>query len=154
MADAMTFMVEDARLIFRNFSGEEGRFNKAGEKTFCVVLDPGVAEQMAKDGWAVKTLKPREDEDEEVGTPYIQVKVNFKNRPPRIVVITESARTTLNESMVGTLDWADIITVDLIARAYEWEVGGKTGIAAYLQSMYVTIEEDALERKYAVTEGE
>jgi hypothetical protein len=48
------------------------------------------------------------------------------------------------------LDWADIRTCDLIARAYEWTVNGKTGVKAYLQSMFITIEEDALERKYAI----
>jgi hypothetical protein len=47
------------------------------------------------------------------------------------------------------LDWADIKSSDLICRAYEWDVNGKTGIKAYLQSLFVTIEEDYLDRKYS-----
>ena len=66
-------------------------------------------------------------------------------------MITSSARTPLDEDSVEVLDWADIRTADLIARAYTWEVNGKTGIKAYLQSLFVTIEEDALERKYSMS---
>jgi len=148
--DAKTFMVEDARLIFRNFSGKEGQYNREGDRNFAVVLDDVTAERMLKDGWNVKYLEAREED--EAPTPYISVTVNFNNRPPRIVMITSTARTHLNEDAVAVLDWADIRTCDLIARAYEWTVNGKSGIKAYLQSMFVTIEEDELERKYAVQE--
>jgi hypothetical protein len=36
----------------------------------------------------------------------------------------------------------------MILRPFTWSVSGKGGIKAYLQSMFVTITEDALERKY------
>lgn len=153
MADeAMTFMIEDARLIFRNFSGKEGQYNIEGDRNFAVVLDDAAAKVMAKDGWNVRYLPSREEGEPD--TPYISVKCNFKNKPPRIVMITSTARTHLNEDSVSVLDWADIRTCDLIARAYHWEVNGKSGLKAYLQSMFVTIEEDALERKYAMQEDE
>ena len=64
-------------------------------------------------------------------------------------MITSRGRTNLDESTVEMLDWADITNVDLIVRPYEWSVSGKTGIKAYLQSIYVTVEEDELERKYS-----
>lgn len=147
-----TFMVEDARIIFRNFTGKEGQYNREGDRNFSVVLDEKTAAQMLRDGWNVKYLKPREGDDEELeeATPYIQVSVNFKNRPPTIVVITSRARTRLSEDTVATLDWAEFKTVDLICNPYNWEVGDKSGVKAYLKSLYVTIEEDALELKYAV----
>lgn len=143
-----TFMVEGARLVFRNFSGKEGQYNREGDRNFAVILDDGTAEAMLADGWNVKYLQARDPED--TPTPYIQVAVNFNNRPPRVVMITSTARTNLNEESVGVLDWAEISNCDLIARAYEWTVNGKSGIKAYLQSMFITIEEDELERKYAV----
>jgi hypothetical protein len=55
----------------------------------------------------------------------------------------------LHEDEVEILDWADIQMTDLIVRPYEWAVNGKTGIKAYLQSIFVTIQEDELELKYA-----
>jgi hypothetical protein len=104
---------------------------------------------MAEDNWNVKWLQPRGEEENETPQAYLPVAVNFKGRPPRIVLITSRGRTNLDEDAIEMLDWADIINVDLIVRPYEWNVNGKTGIKAYLQSLYVTIEEDALELKYS-----
>lgn len=64
-------------------------------------------------------------------------------------MITSRGRNHLGEDEIELLDWADIKMVDMIVRPYEWAVNGKTGIKAYLQSIFVTIEEDALELKYA-----
>lgn len=149
--DRKTFMVEGAPIIFRNFAGKESQYNREGDRNFAVVLDPAIAEEMLKEGWNVRFLEPREEGDER--TPYISVSVSFKNRPPRIVLLTESSRTQLDEASVEVLDWADIRNADLIANGYEWSVNGKSGLKAYLQSLFVTIEEDALERKYAIHEN-
>jgi hypothetical protein len=106
---------------------------------------------MLADGWNVKYTKPHEVDDGEVepGDPYLKVTVNYKGRAPRVVMITSRGNTILGEDEIELLDTADIVNVDLIVRPYEWVVNGKTGISAYLQSLYVTIEEDYLERKYA-----
>lgn len=148
--EVKTFMIEDAQIIFRNFSGKEGMYNREGDKNFSVVLPDDLAAQMEADGWNVKYLKPREEDD--TPTPYIQVAVNFANRPPRVVMITSTARTNLDDGAVAVLDWAEFRTVDMIGRAYDWVVNGKTGTKAYLQSLFVTIEEDALELKYAIND--
>ena len=144
-----TVLMEGVRIIFRNFAGKEGQYNREGDRNFSVLLDEKIAATMAQDGWNVKWLRPRED-DEEGAEPqaYLPVSVNFKGRPPRIVLITSRGRTNLDEDQIEMLDWADIVNVDLIVRPYEWTVNDKSGIKAYLQSLYITIEEDALERKY------
>lgn len=147
-----TVLMEGVRIIFRNFAGKEGQYNREGDRNFGVILPPDVAEAMLADGWNVKYLKPREEEEVEDAeeTPWLSVSVNFdKGKPPKVVLVTERGRTNLDANTVEMLDWADITNVDLIVRPYQWEVSGRTGIKAYLQSMYVTIEEDALERKYA-----
>jgi len=140
-------LMEDAPIVFRNFSGLEGKYNRAGDRNFCVLLDPKVAIQMEKDGWNVKALRSREEGDPE--RPYIQVSVGFKNRPPLVVMVTSKGRTTLTESEVDLLDWVDIAKADLIIRPYNWEVSGKSGVKAYLKSLFITIDEDYLMLKYA-----
>lgn len=147
-----TVLMEGVRIIFRNFSGKEGQYNREGDRNFAVLLDQRVATDLATDGWNVKWLKPREEDEGEDPQAYLQVSVNFKGRPPRIVLLTSTKRRNLDESEVEDLDWVDIKNVDLIVRPYEWTVNGKSGIKAYLQSIYVTIEEDALEKKYAEME--
>jgi hypothetical protein len=148
--DKNTVLMEGVRIIFRNFAGKEGQYNREGDRNFGVILPNGVAEAMLEDGWNVKYLKPREDDEEEVETPWLSVSVNFdKGKPPKVMLVTDRGRTALDAKTVDTLDWADIVNVDLIVRPYTWEVSGRTGIKAYLQSMYVTIEEDELEKKYA-----
>lgn len=151
MADSNNVVMEEVRIIFRNFSGKESEFNREGDRNFAVLLDDTIANAMQEDGWNIKWLKPREDADEgETDQAYLQVSVNFKKgRPPRIVLVTSRGRTNLSEEEVEMLDWVDIQNVDLIVRPYHWNVNDKTGIKAYLQSLYVTIEEDELERKYA-----
>jgi hypothetical protein len=153
-----TVILEGVRIIFRNFTGKEGQYNPEGARSFGVILPEELAEVMANDGWNVKTLKPKEEDEEEVETPWLPVKVGYgKGKPPLIMLITDRGRTSMTEETVDMLDWVDIRTdpetglsmVDMIVRPYHYEVRGSKGIAAYLQSLYVTIDEDPLAVKYA-----
>jgi hypothetical protein len=143
-----TGRMDGVRIIFRNFSGKEGKYNREGDRNFAVLLDDEIANTMAEDNWNVKWLQPRSEDEEETPQAYLPVSVSYKGRPPRIVMITSRGRTNIDDTQVEMLDWATIVNVDLIVRPYEWTVNGKSGVKAYLQSLYVTIEEDELERKY------
>lgn len=150
MTDNLT--IESARIIFRNFAGEERPMNSAGKRNFCVFLDPGVAEELREGGWNVKTLKARTEEDEP--QDYIQVSLSFKAFPPRIWLIQNERRTALDEDAIDLLDWADLKCVDLIIRPYEWEVNGMKGIKAYLKQGYFVLEDDPFFTKYSFSEEE
>ena len=139
--------IEGARIIFRNFRGEASQFNRAGDRNFCVVLDRETADMLTADGWNVKVKPPREEGDDEL--IYMKVKVAFGNYPPVIKMVTSKGATPLNEDTVMMLDTAAIENVDLIISPYEYEVNKKHGVAAYLKKMYVTIQEDDLDKKYA-----
>ena len=138
--------IENARIMFRNFAGKEGKFNPAGRRNFCVFLDVDAAEGLKADGWNIKYLQGREEDD--IPQPILQVTVNYDFMPPKLWVVTKRGKTLLDEDSVSALDWAELENVVITIRPYEWEVNGKTGVKAYIKSGYFTIREDELDDKY------
>ncbi len=140
-------MVENAKILFRNFSGIERQYNSEGDRNFSLILEPELADQMRKDGWRVKQLKAREEGEE--GDYHMKVIVNYKKgRPPQCVLVTSKNRTELGPDEVGMLDVADIKNVDLIINGWWSDMNGG-GYSAYLKTIFVTVNEDPLQLKYA-----
>lgn len=139
-------VLRDVRLIWRNFTGTEGKMNAAGSRNFSVVLDPEIATAMRADGWNVKTKPARDETEDELNT--VQVQVSYKTRPPKICLISSKGRTYLGEGEVDMLDYADIQKVDVVLHPYEWEIRNEVGVKAYLKTAFITIAEDPLELEY------
>lgn len=141
-------VIENARIMFRNFAGREEKYNTLGDRNFLLCLDPALADELRAEGWNVKQLKPREEGD--IPQDYVQVAVNYrKGRPPRLIVISSRGRMELGADEAILVDMMDIKNIDVSVAPYEWEVNGNTGVKAYLRTAYITINEDELDLKYA-----
>ena len=133
--------IDDARIIYRNFAGRGDKYNREGDRNFAVVIpDEETADELTSLGWNVKIKPPREDGD----TPFmfLPVKVKFNDRGPNVYLKTGNVQNKLDEESVGLLDNIDIIGVDLDIRPFDWDVNGKQGRTAYLQSIRVIQDVD------------
>ena len=133
--------IDDARIIYRNFSGAASKSNREGDRNFAVIIpNQELADKLIDEGWNVKIKPPRDEDDEPF--MYLPVKVKFNDRGPNVYLITGNKKNQLDEESISCLDDVDIISVDMDLRPYDWEVNGKTGRTAYLQSIKVTQELD------------
>ena len=155
--------IDDARIIWPNFEGREGRYNRAGEREFTLVITGGevcergsdsyrvvdaqeMAEILMNDvnkygvGWNVKIKPPREDGDVFI---HMKVKVKFNDRGPTIRLETGNNVNYLDAESVKCLDYIDIVCSDMDIRPYDDLVNeDKPFRAAYLQSLRVVQEVD------------
>lgn len=133
--------IDDARIVYRNFSGAAGKFNQNGERSFSVVIPEECYDELEKDGWHIKRKPPVEDGEEPFNT--LPVKVKFmEGRKPTIYISDGETTRQLNEDMVGMIDELNIVSVDMDIRPYHWEMGANSGTTAYLQSILVTFAPD------------
>lgn len=143
--------MDDARIIFRNFSGAPSQYNREGDRNFAVVIpDEELANRLVEDGWNVKIKEARD-----AGDPpfmYLPVKIKFNDRGPICYLQTGSRLNKLDEESIDILDNVDIASVDLDIRPYDWTVNGKNGRSAYLQSIKVVQEIDRFAAQFAEEE--
>lgn len=140
--------IEDARIIFRNFSGEGSKYNREGDRNFAVVIpDEETKEILVERGWPVKIKPPREEDDSPF--MFLPVKVKFNSRGPSIYLKSGTQVNRLNEETINIIDEIDISSVDIDIRPYDWEVNGKTGRTAYLEALNVRQNIDRFGARYA-----
>ena len=145
--------IDDAVIIHRNFEGIGSQYNREGDRNFSLLIpDQELADRLINDGWNVKIRPPREEGD--IPFMFLPVKVKFNDRGPRVYLQTGDDMNLLDEESVGCLDDVEIISVDLDIRPYDWNVNGKQGRTAYLQSICVTQKIDRFAARHAVKKEE
>ena len=148
MAENRMYEIEGARLKFKNFSGEARKYNAEGDRNFNVVIDHEFADQLKNDGFSIRERVIDEEYDE---VEYLlKVKVSYRIRPPKIVVVSRTGKRNFTENMIDELDYSEITEADLVFRGVPWpERVGRSGMTAYLDEMYVVLRERRFEEKYA-----
>lgn len=135
--------INNARIIYRNFSGIGDKFTRPGDRSFSVVIPDqdicdALLDDVSEDGvaWNVKI----KDANEEGQEPFrhLKVKLYFTNRGPNVYLQSGNNRVKLTEETIGCLDDIDIEKVDMDIRPYDGIANGKPFRAAYLNAMLVT----------------
>lgn len=143
--------IDDAKIVYRNFSGAPSKFNREGDRNFALVIsDEEQADALIREGWHVKIKPPREEGDSPF--MYLQVKIKFNDRGPNAYLVTGKKMNRLDEESISCLDDVDIVNVDLDIRPYDWDINGKTGRTAYLQSIKVIQEIDRFAERFTEEE--
>lgn len=135
--------INDARIIWKNFSGRGDRFNREGDRNFHLVIPTQEdCEALLNDrnefgdSWNVKIKPAREEGD----TPFMHmlVKVKFTGRGPNVYLVSGNKKVALTEETIDCLDDIDILSVDLDIRPYDDKLpNGSTFRTAYLSAMQV-----------------
>lgn len=149
-------IVKGRRVIHKNFEGRQTEYNRAGDRNFSAVLEniegcePYDIEAIRAYGWNIRELPPRPDIPDSQPLFYIPVRVDMDAKfPPKIYLVTSGGKTQLIGDNVKVLDHSDIKAVAMTIRPYKWERNGKSGVKAYLKNMFVTLNEDPLEREFS-----
>ena len=151
--------LENAEILpgsFRNFAGRKSQYNKEGDRNFNVVIGEKTAKKLLRDGWNLRELKRRDEENLDEPPRYkLNVKVSFhelRGLPPtKVYLYSGRKETLLDEETIDTLDYAEYRTADLTIRPRFWtdDKTGERKIKAYLQEMRVVITPDRWADKYA-----
>jgi hypothetical protein len=144
--------IDDARIIWKNFTGRADRFNREGDRNFHLIIpDQEICDAMLADtnqygdGWNVKIKPAREEGD--LPFMHMPVKVKFNGRGPNVYLVPCSKeeylerlkegnapnKVLLDEKTIKCLDDIDILSMDMDIRPYDDRMSnGNSFRTAYL----------------------
>lgn len=145
--------ITDGEIAYSNFSGRPTEFRpEGGYRTVTFVIPDDIAQKLIDDGWNIRQQTFNNDPEREPRY-LLECKFSYKTRDgrprdPKIFIVRDDSLVHMTEDTVGTLDAADILSVDAVIGPSYWEWGGRKGISAYINSMYVKIKENPIDEKY------
>lgn len=142
--------IEDGILAYTNFSGKK---SESGKRTVTFVIPDDIAQDLIKDGWNLR-LETFEKQPDRSPRYLLNCTIQYRTkdgRPkdPKIYLVRPNGLQHMTEETVDNLDGGvDILSVDAVIRPFYWEVGSRSGISAYINSMYITVKEEPVDAKY------
>lgn len=114
--------ISGAHVFAKNFEGEEKKkngkiVNSAGTRTFCVEIDPDIAQDLKNDGWNITMRINQEDNSMFC---YLPVEVRFRPIRPVIYAITNDVKRSLDEDQIHQLDHRNFSNADLLIHPRVW----------------------------------
>lgn len=137
-------VLRNVGLMYRNFSGEQRRYNNAGDRNFNASVSADQAEKLKEMGFYVRERPARDDWDEP--QHLLKVKVSYRFNPPSVKLMTSRCTRELTEDTVSELDHVSIEHCDISVMPSAWsQPDGSSGVTAYLWSMRAAMLEDPLD---------
>ena len=151
--------VENAVIIWTNFSGGPTKYNSVGGKrTFTLVLSEEIADALKDEGWNIKFREPKDPDDDPL--IYTEIVVNMESAyPPTVVLYSEfrgrKKANPLDSESIARLDSINIDNVDLIIHPYEHGRTSAFRVKGYARAIHVIQGQDGyFNGKYADWEME
>lgn len=129
--------ISNAKILWKNFTGKLGFYNKEGGRDFCLLLSDDASVNFFKqNGYSVAVKSSGVEVGEFIR--YLKVKMKFNNGKPIIILKSNNKIIRVDENLVSVLDSIKIKSVDMSIKPYHWELpNGEHGQIAYLNSMTV-----------------
>ena len=150
MARIPDINITEGKIAYSNFSGSPTQYNpEGGSRTVTFVIPDDIADGLINEGWKIR----KQEFDDGTSRYLLDAAFLFRTRngqprDPKIFIVRDNRLIHVTEDTADALDRADIVSVDAVIAASHWEYAGRSGIKAYINSMYLTIKENPIDEKY------
>jgi hypothetical protein len=145
-------ILQDAQLLFPNFSGAPTEYNKAGDRNACVLIDDALAARLADIGWNIRIGKS--SDPDVVPGKFISFTVKTDSKfPPRLWLVRPGRRPELMApEEYNILDFARFQSVSLKINQYIWQEKPQK-VSGFLEEGFFELMPDPLHDRYFAVDG-